>query len=122
MTPWRWKHRFPRQCHNYKCNNVEMEVAAHRWYTTFAIESGLSQTTIAGTLEKLGPFRVCNIVHPNIRAFRRWYRRRQAEEAEKTRQYQERQRQIEAEWSERRKQQAVEAGAGDFDLFLDKVP
>ena len=121
LTPWQWAHRHPRQCHNYKCNNAEMEVAAHRWYTTFAIEPGLSQTTIAGTLAKLGPFTICQIVHPNIRKFLAWYWRRKAEEAEKTRQYLERERQIEAEWAARRQVVGVAtvAQGDDFDPFFD---
>jgi hypothetical protein len=101
-----------------------LEVAAYKWYTTFAIEPGLSQTTIAGTLAAIGPFKLCDIVHPNIRAFRQWYRRRRAEVADQARQYRERERQIEAEWATRRNQwQTVGVAradqADDFDPFLD---
>jgi hypothetical protein len=85
------------------------EVVEHRWYTTFCIEPGLSQTTIAGTLEKIGPFTVCHLVHPNLRAFRRWYKRRRAEEDEKARQYFERERQIDAEYRARLARQQAEA-------------
>ncbi|MGH2505811.1 MAG: hypothetical protein ACRDHZ_00090 [Ktedonobacteraceae bacterium] len=127
LTPYQWKHRQPYQCHNYKCNNTVKEVVEHKWYTTFAIEPGLSQTTIAGTLEKLGPFTICQIVHPNIRVFRRWYWQRKAEEAEKTKLYLERERQIEAERRACHQQQVqvtnskavAVAGSGSFDPFLD---
>ncbi len=120
LTPYQWKHRHPDHCHNYKCNNAVKEVVEHRWYTTFAIEPGLSFTTIAGTLEKLGPFTICQIVHPNVHAFKRWYRRRKAEVAEEARQYHERERQIEAEWRARRQQQAVAvANSSEFDPFSD---
>lgn len=120
LTPWRWAHRVPRHHHSYKCNDAELEVVEHKWYTTFCIESGLGPTTVAGTLAEIGPFRVCQIVHPNIRKFRAWYRRRKAEEAEKTRQYLERERQIETEWRARRQRQAVAVGGpSNFDPFLD---
>jgi hypothetical protein len=119
LTPYQWKHRHSEEC--YRCNRHK-ELIKHRWYTTFAIEPGISQTIIAGTLEKLGPFTICNIVHHNISVFRRWYRRRKAEEAEKTRLYQEYQRKLEAEWSERRRQmQAVVTGGDDFDAFEDEI-
>ncbi|MGH2478121.1 MAG: hypothetical protein ACRDHW_00480 [Ktedonobacteraceae bacterium] len=127
LTPWRWRHRNAWQCSGVNCNGVAFAVVAYKWYTTFAIEPGISQTTIAGTLEKIGPFQVCSIVHPDIRAFKRWYRRRKAEKAEETRQYLERERHIEAEHRARREIQVVQSRAkqpvgqaGDFDPFLDE--
>lgn len=126
LTPWRWGHRRVWECHSIKHERCAYEVVEHRWYTTFCIEPGISFDTIAGTLEMIGPFRVCNIVHHDIRAFKRWYRRRKAEEAEKTRQYLERERQIEAEWRARRERQKQEAEskrqaahADGFDPFFD---
>ena len=62
----------------------------------------MSFTTIAGTLEKIGPFKLCDIVHRNHREFRKWYRQRRREVDEQARQYFERQRQIEAEAVARR--------------------
>src|SRR5579872_4213995 len=109
LSPWRYLHRQPRECQGRKCDHVELAVAERRWYTTFAIEPGVSFTTIAGTLAAIGPFRVCDIVQPNVRAFRQWYRQRRAEADEKARQYFERERQIEAEWSARRERQRQEA-------------
>ena len=109
MTPYRWKHRHPRQCFGYKCKTAVLEVVEHRWYTTFCIEPSLSRTTIAGTLKEIGPFEVCHIVHPNLRAFRRWYKRRRTEEDEKARQYFERERQIDAEYRARLARQRQEA-------------
>lgn len=109
LTPYRWKHRHPRQCFGYKCHNAVLEVVEHRWYTTFCIEPSPSRTTIAGTLEKIGPFEVCHIVHPNLRTFRRWYKRQRAEEEEKARQYFECERQIDAEYRARLARQWAEA-------------
>lgn len=96
LTPWRYRHRQPRECFNGKCNQAEMAIVERKWYTTFCIESGISQTTIAGTLAAIGPFTICQIVHRDIRAFRRWYRRRKAEVTEQARQYAERERQMSA--------------------------
>jgi hypothetical protein len=79
LTPWRWAHRRPRECYGYQCNRAELTIVEHKWYTTFCIEPGLSFTTVAGTLATIGPFRLCDIVQPNIRAFRKWYRRHKAE-------------------------------------------
>jgi len=120
LTPcqWRWRYRKPEICYHYRCNQAIKEEVAHRWYTTFCIEPGLSFTTIAGTLEKLGPFTICQIVQPNIREFKRWYRRRSAEEAEKTKQYRERQAQIEAEW--RAKHPLKPETVDNFDPFFDE--
>ena len=109
LTPWQYSHRPVRACHSYKHDRCSLEIVEHRWYTTFCIEPGVSFTTIAGTLATIGPFKLCDIVQPNIRAFRRWYRRRRAEEDEKARQYREREHQIEAEWKARRERQRQEA-------------
>jgi long-subunit acyl-CoA synthetase (AMP-forming) len=65
----------------------------------------MSQTTVAGTLAQMGPFKICDIVHPNIRAFKKWYKQRRAELDEQARQYFEHQHQIEAEAAERRERQ-----------------
>lgn len=128
LTPWRYRHLPARECFGYKCDRCALVVVERKWYTTFCIEPGLSCTTMAGTLEAIGPFRLCDIVQPNIRAFRQWYRRRKAEENEKTRQYLEREHLIEAEWSARRECQRREAAllqaatsapaSDDFDPFF----
>jgi hypothetical protein len=109
LTPWRYRHLPARECFGYKCNRCALVVVERKWYTTFCIEPGLSRTTVAGTLGMIGPFRLCDIVQPNIRAFRRWYRRRRAEEDEKARQYFARERQIEAEYRSRLARQRQEA-------------
>lgn len=84
-------------CHNWRCQST-YEIAERRYYTTFVIEPGISFTTIAGTLDKLGPFKICDIVHPNIRAFRKWYARRKAEQDEQARVYFERERVLQIEY------------------------
>lgn len=113
LTPWQWAHRRARTCYHYSCNEADLAVVERRWYTTFAVEPGLSQTTIAGTLAAIGPFTVCDLVHPNLRAFRRWYRRRRAERDEQIRQYQEQQRQ-------RQEASTSASDQGDeFDPFFD---
>jgi hypothetical protein len=109
LTPWGYRHLRVQECHSYKHERCSREIVERRWYTTFAIEPGISFSTTAGTLEKIGPFKLCDIVHPNIRVFKRWYWRRKREEAEKTRQYLERERQIEAEWRARRERERQEA-------------
>lgn len=113
LTPWRWTHRRVRTCCGYGCNDAEIEVVGYRWYTTFCIEPSLSRTTIAGTLARLGPFTVCQVVHPNIRAFRRWYRRRRAERDEEVRQYQER---------ERQRQEALASASDQGDALFEEDP
>jgi len=135
VTPWRYRHRPVRECYGYKCDRCALEIVERRWYTTFCIEPGLSFTTIAGTLAAIGPFKLCDIVHRDIRAFRQWYRQRRAEVDEQARQYWEHERQIDAKWVARRKlQEEAEAVArgvwpvkstparqadDDFDPFLD---
>jgi hypothetical protein len=86
-----------------------MQVVERRYYTTFCIEDGISFSTVAGTLAELGPFKICDIVHPNIRAFRKWVAVRRAEQAEQYRQWSERQKQIEKEATERRERERREA-------------
>ncbi len=86
-----------------------MTIVERRYYTTFAIEAGVSFTTIAGTLERIGPFKVCDIVHPNIRTFRQWVERRRAELAEQHRQYMEEWARRQAEGEARRKREQAEA-------------
>lgn len=100
LTPYRYRHLRKPTCFGLKCDHCEPEIVERRWYTTFCIEPGVSFTTIAGTLEKIGPFKLCDIVHRNHREFRKWYRQRRREVDEQARQYFEayfeRQRQIEA--------------------------
>lgn len=109
LSPWLYRYLSLQECSSWKCNRFALEVVERRWYTTFCIETGVSFATITGTLEMIGPFRVWNMVHRDIRAFKRWYRRRKAEEAEKTRLHLEYQRQVEAEWRARRERQRPEA-------------
>src|SRR5579883_3299208 len=76
LTPWRYAHRrYVPECHSYKHDPCALAIVERRWYTTFAIESGLGPTIMAGTAAAIGPFKLCDIVQPNIRAFRQWYRR-----------------------------------------------
>jgi hypothetical protein len=86
LTPTRNHREYVPACHHYGCK-CKMEIVERKYYTTFAIEAGVSFTTIAGTLEMIGPFKVCNIVFPNIRAFTKWVEQRRAELAEQSRQY-----------------------------------
>lgn len=73
-----------------RCWSAE-EIIARRYYTVFTADF----YTVAGTCEKIGPFKLCDLVFPNIRVFKRWVRERQRVRAEETRVYfeQERQRQ-----------------------------
>ena len=107
LTPTK-KHRDYRPtCGHWRCD-CKLEVVERRYYTTFAIEAGVSFTTIAGTLEQIGPFKVCNIVHPNIRAFRKWVEKRREEVAEQSRKYMEEFSRIQAESEARLKRQREE--------------
>lgn len=108
LTPTKRHRERTHECHNWQCKS-EMQVVERRYYTTFCIESGVSFTTVAGTLKELGPFKVCDIVYPNVRAFRKWVAVRQAEQAEQYRQYLEHWQQIEKEAAARREQQGREA-------------
>ena len=108
LTPTqRHREQIPK-CHNYRCDDCNMLIVERRYYTTFAIEAGVSQTMVAGTLERLGPFTICTIVHPTIRAFRRWVEQRRAELAEQHRLYMEVWRRREEEGAARRKHEAQE--------------
>jgi hypothetical protein len=82
-----------------------MGIVERRYYTTFVVEMSVSFTTVAGTLEKLGPFKVCDSVHPDIRSFRKWVEMRRAELAEQSRQYAERMRTQQEESEARLKRQ-----------------
>jgi hypothetical protein len=106
LTPTKRHREYVPACYHYRCD-CRMEIVERKYYTTFAIEAGVSFTTIAGTLEKIGPFKVCNIVFPNIRAFREWVEMRQAELAEQSRKYMEefRKRQEESEARHERERQ-----------------
>ncbi len=95
LTPWQYRHRQMRECFSYKHDRCALEVVQRRWYTTFCIEPGVSFTTIAGTVATIGPFKLCDIVQPNIRAFRRWVRQHQSKRDEQRRAY-------EVEWAARR--------------------
>ncbi len=86
-----------------------MAVVERRYYTTFAIEAGVSFTTIAGTLERIGPFKVCDIVHRDIRSFRKWVEKRRSELAEQHRLYMEEWRRRQEESEARQKRQREEA-------------
>ncbi len=67
---------------------VTQEIVRRRYYTQFAADL----CSVAGTCEKIGQFRVCNYVYPNIRAFKRVVQRR----AEEARAYYEQERQRQA--------------------------
>jgi len=108
LTPTKRHREYTPTCHNWQCES-DMQVVERRYYTTFCIEAGVSFTTVAGTLGELGPFKICDIVHPNIRAFRKWVAVRQAEQAEQYRHYLEHQRQVEEEAAVRRERQRKEA-------------
>jgi hypothetical protein len=97
------------ECYGYDCDLHKVRVLERRYYTTFAIEPGISATFVVGTLKRIGPFKVCDIVHPNIRAFRTWYRQRKVELDEQARQDEERQRQIEEEERKRRERKQAQA-------------
>jgi hypothetical protein len=81
------------ECQNWSCRTL-YEITERRYWTSFCIEPGLSQTTIAGTLAEFGGWRVCQIVHRNIREFKKWYRKRKREQAEEARAYHEKWRKI----------------------------
>lgn len=119
VTPWRYRHRHARECSGYRCNRAELEIVERRWYTTFCIEPGLSFTTTAGTLAAIGPFKLCDIVHRDIRAFRRWYRQARKEADERARAYQERERKVQEEWRKKHPVSAAVCVADNFDSFLD---
>lgn len=131
LTPWEYKHRPAGECWKYD-HRCTLEVVERRWYTTFCIEPGVSFTTIAGTLEQIGPFKICDIVQPDVRAFRKWYRQARAEADKRGREYREHERRVEAEWAARRKllkeaedvARAAQGGgqADEFDPFLDDLP
>jgi|SRR5450755_466626 len=82
LTPTKAHREYAPECSSYRHDRMRMHIVERRYYTTFAIEAGVSFTTIAGTLERIGPFTVCTIVHRNIRSFRKWVEQRRAELAE----------------------------------------
>ena len=100
LTPTRANRDRVYACNSYRHDRVQVQLVERHYYTTFAIEIGVSFTTIAGTLERIGPFKVCDIVHPNITTFRKWVERRRTELAEQHRKYLE-------EWA--RREEAQEA-------------
>ena len=111
LTPTKKHRERTYECHNWQCSREhshDMQVVERRYYTTFCIESGVSFTTVAGTLGQLGPFKICDIVHPNIRAFRKWVAVRQAEQAQQYQEYLEHWKQVEKEAAERRERQRKE--------------
>lgn len=108
LTPSQYRRSDIPVCRDWPCES-EMLVAEKRWYTTFVVERTVSFTTIAGTLSKIGPFKVCDIVHSNIHAFRKWVVVRKEEQAEQHRQYLEYWRRVEEEANVRREQQRKEA-------------
>ncbi len=111
LTPTKKHRERVYECSSYthRERRVPMQLVERRYYTTFAIETSISFTTIAGTLERIGPFRVCNIVYPDIRAFRKWVEKRRAELAEQSRQYMEHMRIQQEESEARRKREREEA-------------
>jgi hypothetical protein len=92
------------ECHNWSCH-ASYEIVERRYWTSFCIESGISQTTIAGTLPEFWGWRVCHIVHRNIREFKKWYRRRKREQAEEARVYHEKWQKIYAEADAKRQRE-----------------
>lgn len=122
LTPRQWK-RMQQDlwdCHNYKHERCQVEVVKRRWYTTFCIENGISGNTIAGTLAKIGPFTVCQIVHPNSQVFRRWVRQRKAERAKEHQAYLDQWRKIEEDARAKREREpaATTQTNDDFDPFF----
>ena len=107
LTPTKVHREYVPGCHNYRCD-CKMEIVERKYYTTFVIEPGISFTNIAGTLEKIGPFKVCNIVYPNIRVFTRWVELRRIELAEQSRKYMEEFRKQQAEGEARRERERQE--------------
>lgn len=109
MTPTKRHREYIPECHNWQCR-CNMVIVERRYYTTFVIEASVSFTTIAGTLARVGPCKVCDVVHPNVRAFRRWVEQRQAEQAEQHQRYMEEMTRREAEGAaqhERRRREAA---------------
>jgi len=99
-----------------------MAIAERRYYTTFVIEAGVSFTTVAGSLEQIGPFKVCDIVRPNIRVFRKWVEVRQAELAEQARIYFEETRKRQEEIAVHMERQAQErALLREAELAAEKI-
>lgn len=104
------------QCSSSSCGlkygfgeEPEMQVKVRRYYTMFAEETDLNGTKRAGTLGEIGErFTVCQIVQPNIRAFRAWVEKRRAERAEENRTYQEEMSKRQAEAEEQRKKEEAE--------------
>lgn len=107
LTPTKRNRERSMTCTNWRCKST-CEIVERRYYTTFAIESGVSVTMVAGTLEKIGPFDVCQIVKPNIRAFRKWVEMRRAELAEQHRVYMEEWKRREVEGEARRKKELTD--------------
>lgn len=107
LTPTKAHRNRSFPCYRWDCN-ATYEIAERRYYTTFAIEASVSFTMIAGTLEKIGPFDVCQIVYPSIRRFRRWVEIRRVELAEQHRLYMEEWKKREAEGEVRRRKEAAE--------------
>jgi hypothetical protein len=92
------------ECQNWSCR-ATYEIIGRRYWTSFCIEESISQTTIAGTLAEFGGWRVCQIVHRNIREFKKWYRKRKREQAEEARAYHEKWRKIYAEADAKRQRE-----------------
>lgn len=109
VTPTKVHREYAPECSSYRHDRMRMQIIERRYYTTFAIECTISSTIIAGTLEKIGPFKVCTIVHPDIRSFRKWVEMRRAELAEQSRQYMEEFRRSQEESEARLKRQRAEA-------------
>lgn len=93
VTPTKRHRERTFECQNWQCKS-NYEIVERKYYTTFVIECSISFTIVAGTLGQIGQFKVCDIVHPNVRAFKKWFAQRKAEQAEQTRQYNEKWRKI----------------------------
>lgn len=107
LTPTKRNREFVSTCSNWRCEST-YQIVERRYYTTFAIEVGISETMVAGTLAEIGPFSVCQIVYLNIRAFRKWVEKRRAELAEQHRVYMEEWKRREVEGEARRNKEASE--------------
>jgi hypothetical protein len=105
MPPTRFHRDYAPTCWGFKCNNAQMNIVERRYYTTFASDF----YSTAGTLAKIGPFKVCDMVHPSIRHFKKWYIERRAELDRQAQEYfaLERQRQAEGEARRQREREAA---------------
>jgi hypothetical protein len=107
LTPTKRHRESTLTCGTWECEGA-YQIIERKYYTTFAREDNVSFSTVAGTLEKIGSFDVCQIVHPNIRAFRKWVEKRRIELAEQREAYMKEWEHRKAEGEAQRKKEAAE--------------